>query len=528
MKRFLKILAAVVAVLVLTIAALVFFVDVNRFRPGLETQLSLALQRPVHLGDLRLSLFAGGASSSELTISDDPAFSSEPFLKSGLFEVGVDFSALIFSRELRARSITINDASITLIRKQDGTWNFSTLGVAPPTVPAPPTAEPPPPEPPKAELSVNSIRIDKARVHLIDSGATHDFQKVDFELRDFAPAATMPFSLTGEPLGGGKIDIGGKAGPLSSIVALTPFDAKVQIEGWDLDPGGIDGVVQFQGSANSNGKTAAVTGAMVIDKVQLSKNGKPATRPMAMNLALAHDLKTNSGSLGPSTLKLGSATANLKGTYNSGSIPTSDLVLSGEALPFDEVVQFLPAMDVQLPTGASLKGGTVTANITVQSRGAASTTKGTAKIENTRLENYDLVSKFNPLQHLAGVSSGSSTDLVLVFAVFENNVNGTQVRNIRVDVPSLGQVTGEGSVSPEHALNFRMKAAKRSATIPFSIRGTSSNPTFQADVRQIAKDPPSAVETSPAEAKKGNPIVNKAKGLLDFFKRNPKKDDKQK
>jgi len=132
MKRFLKVVAALIAVFILAAGAFFFLVDANQFRPRLEAQLSEALQRSVHLGDLHLSLLSGGASSSEMTISDDPAFSGQPFLKSGLLEIGVDLPALIFSRKLHVRALTIDDAEVALIRKTDGSWNFSSLGTASP------------------------------------------------------------------------------------------------------------------------------------------------------------------------------------------------------------------------------------------------------------------------------------------------------------------------------------------------------------------------------------------------------------
>ncbi len=59
MKRTLKILAIVVAVLILIVIAIPFFIDANTFRPKLETELTGALGREVKVGNLSLSLFSG-------------------------------------------------------------------------------------------------------------------------------------------------------------------------------------------------------------------------------------------------------------------------------------------------------------------------------------------------------------------------------------------------------------------------------------------------------------------------------------
>lgn len=539
MKRFLKIASALIAIFVLAVIALFVLVDANQFRPLLEAQLTQALQRSVHLGDIQLSLLSGGASSSELTISDDPAFGAQPFLKSGLLEIGVDIPVLIFSRALHVRALTIDDAEVMLIRKADGSWNFSSLGV-----PQQPTAAVPVPAPEPApvqaavaaptnastELSINLIRVDKARVHLLDGATKHDLQNVNFELRDFSPRSKMPFSLDAEVLGGGKFDLKGTAGPLAMNVAETPFLTEIKIEDLDFGSGAPDGLLQVQGKASSDGTKASVTAALVIDRLKLSKAGTPATQPLTLNLVLAHDLKTRQGTLSGSTVKLGSAAANLDGNYDFGNDATAmDLSVEGSSMPLEELAVFLPAMDVQLPAGSSLKGGTISANISARGRGNVSTSKGMVKIENTRLEHFSLGSQLGVLRQFVNLPASASTDIALASADFENGGTGTRLRNIRLAVPELGELTGEGTVSPAHELNLRMKAAIRNVNLPFVVRGTSSSPSFQADLGRITKaQVQEAIRDPEGAAKKGNSIVNKAKGLLDFFKRGSKKDNEKK
>ena len=63
MKRFLKIVAIVIAVLVVIAIAIPFFIDANAFRPKLEAELTDALGREVKVGNLSLSLLSGGERS---------------------------------------------------------------------------------------------------------------------------------------------------------------------------------------------------------------------------------------------------------------------------------------------------------------------------------------------------------------------------------------------------------------------------------------------------------------------------------
>jgi AsmA protein len=61
--KFLKILGIVLTVLILAALALPFFINANQFRPVLEERLTAALGRQVKIGDLKLSVFSGGAAA---------------------------------------------------------------------------------------------------------------------------------------------------------------------------------------------------------------------------------------------------------------------------------------------------------------------------------------------------------------------------------------------------------------------------------------------------------------------------------
>ncbi|MGH9704161.1 MAG: hypothetical protein ACRD4K_12375, partial [Candidatus Acidiferrales bacterium] len=93
---------------------------------------------------------------------------------------------------------------------------------------------------------------------------------------------------------------------------------------------------------------------------------------------------------------------------------------------------------------------------------------------------------------------------------------GTRADKLNLVVEGLGTVTGNGTISAQHALNFKMLAKLTGISqspvgqiagiasmaglvqtkgltsamangIPFTIQGTTSNPTFTPDVSGIAK-----------------------------------------
>ncbi len=233
-------------------------------------------------------------------------------------------------------------------------------------------------------------------------------------------------------------------------------------------------MLSFTGNVNSNGTTAAVKGAATIDRLRLSRPGGIASRPVAANIALVHNLKTRTGNVARSTIKLGSASAEISGSYNLTTVsPTINMALAGPNMPLQELLSFLPVFDIVLPSGATIEGGTVT--LGAASRGTIEhlNTSGSIKIEKTKLANYDLGSKLKIIQQLAGVSTDTSTAIDLVAANFENGPFGSRIKNIQFVAPSIGTLTGEGTVSPIHELDFTMSAVVRQV-------GSSPRPSVSA------------------------------------------------
>src|SRR5271155_672223 len=128
MKKTLTIVGIIVAVLIVILIALPFVIDVNKFKPTIETNISDALGRKVQVGNISLALLSGGVSVDNVVISDDPSFSPSPFLQAKGVKVGVALLPLIFSKRLEVSSFTVTDPQVSLLRSPSGVWNFSSLG----------------------------------------------------------------------------------------------------------------------------------------------------------------------------------------------------------------------------------------------------------------------------------------------------------------------------------------------------------------------------------------------------------------
>ena len=200
--------AAVVGVLVLIVVALPFLVDVNRFRPMITGQMQQALGRPVEIGDLRLSILAGGVSAENISIGEDPNFGRATFLKAKSLDVGVSFLPLIFSHSMHVNSITLNEPEVRLIRGAGGKWNFSSLGTA--TAAESPRGrgrrQPARPAQPAQtgstsaqNLSIGTLRISDGRLLVVASPTAQPREYTDVQLRPATSAMTRKYLSRWKP-----------------------------------------------------------------------------------------------------------------------------------------------------------------------------------------------------------------------------------------------------------------------------------------------------------------------------------------
>ena len=131
MKRRTGIVGIVGFIVVIVITGLIaapFLINVNRFRPEIEAQLTNALGRQVKIGALHMSLLMATVRADDLSIADNPSFSRTPFVQATSLKIGVEVLPLIFSRAIHVTGITLQQPQIQLLQSKSGSWNFSNLG----------------------------------------------------------------------------------------------------------------------------------------------------------------------------------------------------------------------------------------------------------------------------------------------------------------------------------------------------------------------------------------------------------------
>jgi AsmA protein len=534
MNKALKIVLIVVGVLIVLVLVVPFLIPVNQFRPTIEEKASAALGRKVELGNLSLSLISGSLSADNISIGDDPKFSSTPFLTAKSLNVGVEIMPLIFSKTLNVTGVTIDTPQVTLLHNAAGLWNFSSLGGS--------AAKSKSSSASSEELSIKKFNLKNGSIILgsTNSQKRNTYDHVNVTASDVSLTSKFPVTVTADLPSGGKFKLDGTVGPVDQADAsLTPLDAKLTASSLDLastgflDPSlGLGGLLDLDGNISSQAGEAQTKGTVKFSKALLVAGGSPAGVPVTVNFDTKYNLRKNAGVLNPSTLNIGSAVARLNGTYESaGEATVVNIKLDAKDMPAKDLEAFLPALGIHLPKGASLQAGTLSTDLNITGPTNRLVTTGNVGLFNGILAGFDLGSKMSAVASMAGIKSGKDLNIEKMTTNLRMATDGLKADNFIAVLPTIGNLTGAGTVDSKNTLDFKMlatlthgasAAAGSAATgvssatgalggllgqvtggaggaggcgssgggmkVPFQIQGTTSDPKFIPDVGGLAKD----------------------------------------
>jgi len=534
MKRFLKWIAILIAVLIILVLVLPFVINVGTFRPRIESELTNALGRKVTVGNLSLSLWLGSLAADKIEIADDPAFSHTPFVSAEALNVGVNMLPLILSKTLEIREITLTRPQVSLLRTPTGKWNFSTIGNqgsenGAATLQS--SSQPPPPKPAEKaspsgspeqkssseqsleqNLSVGKLNIRGGQISMANTNAparAQVYRNVDLTLSNFSFTSQFPFTLSAELPGGGSAKLDGQGGPINrSDASLTPLQAKISVNQLDLaksgfvDPSsGIAGVANFSGSVESDGSRARSAGDAIANRLKLSPKGTPAGRQISMKYQTTYELERETGQF-QGDVSVARAKAKLSGSYDlRGTTAVVNMKLNADNMPVEDLETLLPALGVTLPKGSSLQGGTLSADLTINGPVNRMVVAGPVKLADTKLAGFDLGSKLSAISALSGAKTGPDTTIQNFSSNVRYSPGVIQTDNVNLVIPAIGTLTGNGTVSPQNELNYKMTAKLNGSVvgglsklagvnasnteIPFFIQGSASDPKFVPDVKGV-------------------------------------------
>ncbi len=361
--------------------------ECGQLSPSHSSMLSDATGRQVTLGHLSFSLFSGSLTADQLSISDDPAFSQQPFVQAQQIHIGIEVKPLIFDKQVKIQSITIDTPKISLIQNQSNVWNYASLGNSSKRSNKPETQSSMP------NLSIGALEVKDGQVTITDLGAPTPprvIQSVQAKISDFSLTTPFTYSLSAAFPGNGTVSVSGKGGPFNQADASkTPFTAKIEVKHADLVGGGfvppsagVAGIADLNADLTSNGQTAHVQGTIDATQLKLAVNGSPAPRPVHVNFTMDQNLASLTGQLQNTTLAYGKALFNIAGSYQTqGAKTTLNATASTQGAPINDLEDFLPALGIQMPSGSKLQGGTLTTNLAVTGATDAPVISGPVRIE---------------------------------------------------------------------------------------------------------------------------------------------------
>jgi AsmA protein len=195
----------------------------------------------------------------------------------------------------------------------------------------------------------------------------------------------------------------------------------------------------------------------------------------------------------------------------------------------DELESMLPALGIVLPSGSKLAGGSLSTDLAISGTLDKLVIAGPVRVSNAKLVGFDLGSKLGALSAFSGKAQGSP-DTTIQNASLNARVapEMTRADAINVTIPTLGTVTGAGTISPAGALDFNMTADLQTARsearserggrggdsggISFKVQGTTSNPTFTPDASGVARNVAKGAVQQSVTGKTGGGIMGKRKG----------------
>jgi AsmA protein len=533
--------AALIGLVVLAAVGLALFLDANQFRPALAARMSDALGRRVEIGNLKISWLAGGVSAEDVVITDDPTFSGEPFVSAKSVSLGVDLVPLIVSRSLRVQSFTLDRPKVSLIRSANGTWNFSSLGGGSSS---------------SGSIGAISILIQKIGIAggqiairgLDNSRRTRTYEDVNVTVSNVSFVSAFPFTVTAKAPGGGTIKVDGEAGPFNlTDLAQTPFHGALAISRLDVastglvDPAsGIAAMLDFAGTLTSDGTTFGTKGKATATGVTLLPEAAASGVPMTIDYESSFNAKSQTGAVKKADASIGKAVARMTGDYRAaGGTSSVRLALRGTKMPLTELQSALPAIGVTLPSGATVQQGALDFDLAISGPVDRLVIAGPVAATNIKLTGFDLGQKMGAIAALAGLQHSGDTVIDELSGMLRLTPDGSRIDGFNMVVPSIGTLTGQGTISAQGALDFTMLAKLKDGAIvspvssnavtrvlsyaqangvPFKIQGTTKNPSFLPDAGRAVK---SATDQLKDAAKNPDNLKKAADAISNLFKRNP-------
>jgi uncharacterized protein involved in outer membrane biogenesis len=378
MRRIVTILGVFVVVAVLIVLVVPSLINVDRYRPQIETRLKEKLGREVKLGALKLHVIPLSVSIESITIGESPQFSSNlPFAAANNVAASVQLFSLLRGEPV-LDSLSMSRPSIELIRDANGVWNFSTLGAGGS-------------DKTERSFTLKKLTINDGQVGVTDYSAKSPrtvYDHIDLDLRDFAPKSKFHIKLAAHLPGEGDqlAALDAEVGPAPpGDTAATPVDGSISLKRVSLSgfsrflngaiPPDTDTVASGDADVKTENSIISCKGNLRLENTTI--RGNRLDYPIEAKYDLRADRRQNVVQIRSGDLKLGSTPVSLKGQIDAGKTPKAlDVRLSTQNAAITEIAKLAGSLGVGFNPKYQFKGA-ITADVSAQGEMSAPQLSGT-------------------------------------------------------------------------------------------------------------------------------------------------------
>jgi AsmA protein len=365
-----------IVVILIVVAGLLAprLIDVNRYRPQIESKLHDRLGRDVSLGPMRLSLIPLGFRVQNAVISDDPRFNTNRhFAQVQALSVRPEILPLL-RHDIVIRSVQLDRPTIELVRNQQGVWNFSTLAA---------NHQQPQSQNKPREFSLDQLKIYDGQIAVTDYQQAKPravYDHIDLFLSDFAPDKAFSLDVRAHMPGSGEqvVALRGNIGPIQrDAIAHTPFDGRLELTGASLSAlqrflnvqalANSDAVITGRADVKNNSGAVASTGKFDIQNARI--RGVDIGYPIAIDYQVDGDINQSKADIQRANLKLGATPISLRGNINAQnpqSPPQVDMTMQASNVSIAETAKLAAAFGALFNAGNNITGNL---NVNVHAQG---------------------------------------------------------------------------------------------------------------------------------------------------------------
>ncbi len=379
-KRIVGIGLALFGLPLLAAGALYLLVDAQKLKPVVEGKLSEALARKTSLGGLSFTLMPPSFRATELTVADDAAYSSGPFLTASAVEIRPRLLSLL-TGAVEIDSMRLSEPRFELIEKGAGQWNYATIGAKKN-------------DGASTGLSLGQLNLDMARVGVKrGESAREEYSRLSAELRDYAEGRPFHLKLaallpSGEPVSaegkissvGGKTSfadtgfaLGGVKGTITGEVNAGALNLRVEIPKSPVAdmaplflPKGVSVKGELSAKVTATGTTAAPVLRGRVDVSGFEVSGGAIKQPVKTE-KLGIELTPERITLEPANVSSGSTQLQAFGVVSKyASDPQLEATMIAPAAQLAELLAIARAYGISAVDGVSATG---TAKLQVRAHG---------------------------------------------------------------------------------------------------------------------------------------------------------------